>query len=167
MSPNSEDGEARFREPKTVYEELKLVENLFLANQTCTRTKLMGGNKFWRMANFTVLYNFRFRSGGLFKDYDLHKVAQPSTSMEEINAVNLNYLFCLFIKFVTEVAEKSRERFSLRLTEAKTGNTLRTPPGGGVLLGILVGGMPPGSSNPDPISDLNMPFSSPVFRPDL
>ena len=91
----------------------------------------MGGNKFWRMANFTVLYNFRFRSGGLFKDYDLHKVAQPSTSMEEINAVNLNYLFCLFIKFVTEVVEKSRERFSLRLTEAKTGNTLRIPRGGG------------------------------------
>ena len=28
-------------------------------------------------------------------------------------------------------------------------------------------GVPPGSSNPDPISDLNMPFSTPVFRPDL
>ena len=27
--------------------------------------------------------------------------------------------------------------------------------------------MPPGSSNPDPISDLNMPFSTPVFRPEL
>ena len=39
-------------------------------------------------------------------------------------------------------------------------------PGGGVLLGILGGGVPPGSSNPDPISDLNMPFSTPVFRPD-
>ena len=39
--------------------------------------------------------------------------------------------------------------------------------GGGVLLGILGGGVPPGSSNPDPISDLNMPFSNPVFRPDL
>ena len=38
---------------------------------------------------------------------------------------------------------------------------------GGVLLGILGGGVPPGSSNPDPISDLNMPFSTPVFRPDL
>ena len=29
--------------------------------------------------------------------------------------------------------------------------------GGGVLLGILGGSVPPGSSNPDPISDLNMP----------
>ena len=38
---------------------------------------------------------------------------------------------------------------------------------GGVLLGILGGGVPPVSSNPDPISDLNMPFSTPIFRPDL
>ena len=28
--------------------------------------------------------------------------------------------------------------------------------GGGVLLGILSGGVPPGSSNPDPISDPQM-----------
>ena len=28
--------------------------------------------------------------------------------------------------------------------------------GGGVLLGILVGGVPPGSPNPDPISDQKM-----------
>ena len=40
-------------------------------------------------------------------------------------------------------------------------------PPGGVLLGILGGGVPPGSSNPDPISDLKMPFPTPVFRPDL
>ena len=30
--------------------------------------------------------------------------------------------------------------------------------GGGVLLGILGGGMPPGSPNPDPISDQKMSF---------
>ena len=39
--------------------------------------------------------------------------------------------------------------------------------GGGVLPGILGGGAPPRSSNPDPILDLNMPFSTPVFRPEL
>ena len=39
---------------------------------------------------------------------------------------------------------------------------------GGVLLGILGGGVPPGSSNPDPISDQNMlRFSTLLFRPDL
>ena len=36
----------------------------------------------------------------------------------------------------------------------------------GVLLGILGGGVLPGSPNPDPISDQKMSFSTPVFRPD-
>ena len=39
----------------------------------------------------------------------------------------------------------------------------------GVLLSILGGGVPPGSPNPDPISDQKMSFftssSTPVFRP--
>ena len=39
--------------------------------------------------------------------------------------------------------------------------------GGGGLLGILGGGVPPGSSNPDPISDQKMWFSSLVFTLDL
>ena len=34
---------------------------------------------------------------------------------------------------------------------------------GGVLLGILGGGVPPGSPNPDPISDQKMQFSTLVF----
>ena len=35
-----------------------------------------------------------------------------------------------------------------------------------VLLGILGGGVPPGSLNPDPISDQKMSFFTPVkFRP--
>ena len=41
------------------------------------------------------------------------------------------------------------------------------PREGGVLLGILGGGVPPGSSNPDPISDQKMWFSSLVFTLDL
>ena len=41
--------------------------------------------------------------------------------------------------------------------------------GGGVHLGILGRGVPPGSPNPDPISDINknIPFFTPVFRPGL
>ena len=39
--------------------------------------------------------------------------------------------------------------------------------GGGVLLGILGGGLLPGSPNPDHISDEKMSFLPPVFRPDL
>ena len=37
----------------------------------------------------------------------------------------------------------------------------------GVLLRILGGGVPPGSLNPDPISDQKMSFSTPVCRPGL
>ena len=47
-------------------------------------------------------------------------------------------------------------------------NSIKPPRGGGrgrVFLGILGGGVPPGSPNPDPISDQHMSFSTPVFRP--
>ena len=37
----------------------------------------------------------------------------------------------------------------------------------GVLPGILGGAVPPGSPNPDTISDQNMSFSTPVFGPGL
>ena len=46
--------------------------------------------------------------GGLFKGYDLHKVAQLSISIEEMDAVTLNYRLS---KFVMEVAKKSGERY--------------------------------------------------------
>ena len=39
--------------------------------------------------------------------------------------------------------------------------------GGRGEFGIRGGGVPPCSPNPDPISDQNMPFSIPVFRPGL
>ena len=50
---------------------------------------------------------------------------------------------------------------------AKKKPFLLFPPGGVLLLLILVGGVPPGSPNPDPISDRKMSFSRPVFRPRL
>ena len=40
-------------------------------------------------------------------------------------------------------------------------------PGGGVLPNILGGGVPHGSQDPDPISDQNVWFFMPLFRPDL
>ena len=32
--------------------------------------------------------------GGVFKDYDLHKVATLSTGIEDMDALSLNYLHC-------------------------------------------------------------------------
>ena len=37
---------------------------------------------------------------------------------------------------------------------------------GGVLIIFLGGGLPPGPENPYPISDQNIRFSTPYFRPD-
>ena len=53
------------------------------------------------------------------------------------------------------------------MREVGEGKSLLPGGGGGVLLGILGGGVPPGSSNPDPISDQEMWFSSLVFTLDL
>ena len=101
----SEDGEARFREPKTVYKERELVEK---AIPSSTKYK----NK-WAVAIFDEWQISRsviapvLDPGGLFKGYDLHKVTQLSTSTEEIDAVTLSYWIS---KFVMEVAKKSGER---------------------------------------------------------
>ena len=49
----------------------------------------------------------------------------------------------------------------------KLGKCIGFKRGVGLLLGIIGGGVPPGSPNPNPISDQKMPFSTLVFRPDL
>ena len=54
-----------------------------------------------------------------------------------------------------------------QLTEEKKNVSNTGKWGGGVLLRILGGGVPPGSPNPDPITDQNMSFSTLVFRPGL
>ncbi|KAL9976726.1 hypothetical protein ACROYT_G014053 [Oculina patagonica] len=46
--------------------------------------------------------------GGLFKDYDLHKVTAVSADIAGIDALSLNYWLS---KFVMEVAKKSGERY--------------------------------------------------------
>ena len=96
-----EDGEARFREPKTVYEERELVEKA-IPSSTKYKNKwavtIFGEWQISLSVTAPVL-----DPGGLFKGYDLHKVAQLSTSIEEMDAVTLNYRLS---KFVMEVAKK-------------------------------------------------------------
>ena len=101
-----EDGEARFREPKTVYEDRELVEKA-----TPSSTKY---NNKWTVTIFGQWQISRsviapvLDPGGLFKGHDLHKGAQLSSSIEEMDAVTLIYWLS---KFVVEVAKKSGERY--------------------------------------------------------
>ena len=46
--------------------------------------------------------------GGLFQDYDLHKVTAVSAGIAGIDALSLNYWSC---KFVMEVSKNSGERY--------------------------------------------------------
>ena len=104
----SEEGalSVRFREPKTFCEEEELVEK---AAPSSTKYK----NK-WALSVFDEWQFARtikvpvLDAGGLFKDYDLHKVATVSTGIEEMDALSLNYWLS---KFVMKVAKKTGERY--------------------------------------------------------
>ena len=72
-------------------------------------------------ANFLDGHRSRFRSRRLFKGCDLHKVAQLSTSIEEMDAVTLNYWLS---KFVMKVAKKLVREIS---TEDRLWNSLWYP----------------------------------------
>ena len=49
--------------------------------------------------------------GGLFKDYELHKLNPVSCEIEDMDAISLNYWLT---KFVMEVAKDSGERYPPR-----------------------------------------------------
>lgn len=104
----SEEGalSVRFREPKTFCEEEELVEKA-VPSSTKYKNKwalsVFGEWQFARTIKVPVL-----DPGGLFKDYDLHKVATVSTGIEEMDALSLNYWLS---KFVMEVAKKTGERY--------------------------------------------------------
>ena len=101
-----EDGEARFREPKTVYEDRELVEKA-IPSSTKYKNKwavtIFGEWQISRSVKARVL-----DPGGLFKGYDSHKGAQLSSSIEEMDEVTLIYWHS---KLVMEVAKKSGERY--------------------------------------------------------
>ena len=91
----SEDGEATFREPKTVYEERELVKKA-IPSPTNYKNKwavtIFGEWQISQLVKAPVL-----DQGGLFKGYDLHKVAQLSTSIEDMDVVTLNYWLSKFV----------------------------------------------------------------------
>ena len=84
-----EDGEASFREPKTVYQEHELVGKAISSSTKCKNkwaVTIFGEWQIFLSITVPVL-----DPGGPLKGYDLHKVAQLSPSIEEMDAATLNY----------------------------------------------------------------------------
>ena len=102
----SEDGEARFREPQTVYEEREIVEKAIPPSTKYNNKWALTIFGEWQISRSVIAP--ALDPGGLFKCYDLHKVAKLSTSIEEMDAVPFNYWLT---KFVMELAIKSGERY--------------------------------------------------------
>ena len=95
-----ESGSERFRVPKTSFQENVLVNDAVPAS---TKYK----NK-WAVSIFAEWQRLRevqvpvLDCGGLFKDYDLHKVTTLSADIAGMDALSLNYWLS---KFVMEVAK--------------------------------------------------------------
>ena len=93
-------------QPKTSLQENALVNHAVPAS---TKYK----NK-WAVSSFAKWHKLRevqvpaLDCGGLFKDYDLHKVTALSGDIAGMDVLSLNYWLS---KFVVEVAKKSGERY--------------------------------------------------------
>ena len=116
----SEDGEERFREPETVDEERELVEKAIPSSTKYANKWAATIFGKWQISPSVIAPVLD--PGGLFKSYDFYKVAQLSTSIEEMDAVTLNYWLS---KFAMEVAKKLGEREIS--TEDRSWNSLWYP----------------------------------------
>ena len=100
---------SRFRLPKSASEEQVLADEPVPSS---TKYK----NK-WALKLFREWQKQRemkvpiLNPGGLFKDYELHKVTPVSCEIEGMDAISLNYWLT---KFVMEVAKDSGERYPPR-----------------------------------------------------
>ena len=101
-----ESGAKRYRVPATSFQENVLVNEAVPAS---TKYK----NK-WAVSIFAEWQRLRevqvpvLDCGGLFKDYDLHKVTALSADIAGMDVLSLNYWLS---KFVMVVAKKSGERY--------------------------------------------------------
>ena len=97
-----ESGSERFRVPKTSFQENVLVNDAVPASTKYKNKWAVSIFAEWQV-QVPVL-----DCGGLFKDYDLHKVTALSADIAGMEALSLNYLLS---KFVMEVAKKSGGRY--------------------------------------------------------
>ena len=109
MAKKKKGRPSRFRLPKSASEEQVLADE---AVPSSTKYK----NK-WALKLFREWQQQRemkvpiLDPGGLFKDYELHKVNPVSCEIEDMDAISLNYWLT---KFVMEVAKDSGERYPPR-----------------------------------------------------
>ena len=101
-----EPGSERFCVSKTSFQENVLVNDAVPAS-----TKYKNN---WAVSIFSEWQKLRevqvplLDCGGLFKDYDLHKVTTLSADIAGMDVLSLNYWLS---KFVMEIAKKSGERY--------------------------------------------------------
>ncbi|XP_068712653.1 uncharacterized protein [Montipora foliosa] len=98
--------EYRFRQPKSVEDEERCVLN---AIPKSTRYKNKWAARIfeeWGKARFPKVATLE--PGGLFKEYDLHKVQSLEIPLLQMDALSVNYWLT---KFVQEVAKPSKERY--------------------------------------------------------
>ena len=109
MTEKKKGRPSRFRLPKSASEEQVLADE---AVPSSTKYK----NK-WALKLFQEWQQQRemkvpiLDPGGLFKDYEYHKVTPVSCEIKDMVAISLNYWLT---KFVMEVAKDSRERYPPR-----------------------------------------------------
>ena len=96
----------RFREPKTLCQEEELVEKAIPSPTKYKNKWAVTIVNEWQTARKVQVP--ALDSGGMLKDYDLHKVGVLSTRIEDVDALSLNYWLS---KLVMEVAKKSGERY--------------------------------------------------------
>ncbi|XP_068723066.1 uncharacterized protein [Montipora capricornis] len=98
--------EYRFRQPKSVEDEERCVLN---AIPKSTRYKNKWAARIfeeWGKARFPKVATLE--PGGLFKEYNLHKVQSLEIPLLQMDALSVNYWLT---KFVQEVAKPSKERY--------------------------------------------------------
>ena len=106
MAEKKKGRPSRFRLPKSGSEEQVLADE---AVPSSTKYKNKWASKISREWQHQRDMKVQIlEPGGLFKDYELHKVNPVSSEMEDMDAITLNYWF------VMEVAKDSGERYPPR-----------------------------------------------------
>lgn len=98
--------EYRFRQPKTFEDEKKCVVNAVPKSMQYKNKWAARIFEEWAKARFLKVATLE--PGGLFKEYDLHRVQSLETPLFQMDALSVNYWLT---KFVQEVDKPSKERY--------------------------------------------------------